>query len=311
MTNYKIKSNLSERQIEADVARYFGWCSSTGSTPFRLLDVDEQFTGADKKYDVGSAIYIQFKKSEGLKSTLKVAPSARSNRSSLEDVREFRERRGLAQDPTLYFQLRRKAAKALDYQHNILVDYEKPPWSRAIYVAPLFLDKDKYDHALFSSVSRFLHDPFYYQQISPLHGKFVTQCFMEFAPFLRSHISIPPHEKVSTHEHYYAYSESGCEISWHSPDLITEGPSRLSDFLGTLIDNALQHRDSMRPLSELSENISMISAELGFESESVADRQSHIEALSRVGQWLRTTHNIRQFLLLANSEELEVARSGL
>ena len=39
MTKYQIKSNLSEKQIEADVAGYFGYCSK--SAPFRLLDTDE------------------------------------------------------------------------------------------------------------------------------------------------------------------------------------------------------------------------------------------------------------------------------
>jgi hypothetical protein len=189
---YKIKGNLSERQVELDESRYFGWCSPSGGAPFRLMDVSEQLTGADLKYDVGTAIYIQFKKSEGLKSVHSVAPSTRVNRSALEDVREFRDRRGLCQDPTLYFQLREKAPTATDLQHNLLLSYENPPWSRGIYVAPLYLDKTKYDAALFSSASRFVDDPFYYRHFSPLHKKYVTQYYLEFSPFLRAHISIPP-----------------------------------------------------------------------------------------------------------------------
>jgi hypothetical protein len=46
--SFKLDSELSEMQIEADIATYFGWISPIGnSAPFRLLDIDEQITGAD------------------------------------------------------------------------------------------------------------------------------------------------------------------------------------------------------------------------------------------------------------------------
>jgi len=305
MTKYKIKSNLSERQVESDVARYFGWCSPTGARPFRLMDVSEQMTGADRKYDVGTAIYIQFKKSEGLKSVHDVAPSTRANRSALEDVREFRERRGLYQDPTLYFQLREKAPTATDLQHNVLLSYENPPWSRGIYVAPLFLDKTKYDTALFSSAGRFIDDPFYYRQFNPLHKRYVTQYYFEFSPFLRAHISIPPHERVDSHQHYYAYSEAGCDLSWHSPEVMDEGPSRLSDFLGSVVDRVIREPESLRPLADLAKTLSRTSSDLGFAREAVNGNDEPLEVLRRLGDWLRDTHRIRQFLLLADSRQLQ------
>ncbi|MFS8054246.1 hypothetical protein QD357_15545 [Rhizobium sp. BR 317] len=47
--SYLLKSQLSEKQIEADVSFYLGWCSN--EMPFRLLDIDEQETGADKLFD--------------------------------------------------------------------------------------------------------------------------------------------------------------------------------------------------------------------------------------------------------------------
>ena len=114
MTKYQIKSNLSEKQIEADVAGYFGYCSK--SAPFRLLDTDELKTGADKE-DItlennGGLIYIQFKKSEGLRAVSEIQLSNRKNRCKLEDIREFRCRNGLDDNPTLYFKLRNKAKTA-------------------------------------------------------------------------------------------------------------------------------------------------------------------------------------------------------
>ena len=69
--NYQIKSNLSEKQIEADIASYFGWISR--NSPFRLLDIDEQLTGSDKKfYNSGFSFFMQFKVSNGLEPISKV-----------------------------------------------------------------------------------------------------------------------------------------------------------------------------------------------------------------------------------------------
>ena len=58
-------------------------------------------------------------------------------------------------------------------------------------------------------------------------------------PFLKEHVSIVPHEKITTHKHYYSYSITGCEIGWHSPDLISERLSRLSYILDQEISNCI------------------------------------------------------------------------
>ena len=274
------------------------------------MDVNEQATGADKKYDVGTAIYIQFKKSDGLKSVGDIAPSTRSNRSRLEEIREFRNRRGLAQDPTLYFQLRRKAPNAADFQHNVLLAYENPPWSRAVYVAPLFLDRTAYDNALFGSAGRFLTDPFYYHLPHQIHSKYLTQYYLEFSPFLRGHVSIAPHQRVDTHEHFYAYSENGCDISWHSPEVREEGPSRLSDFLGEIVEGAIRDPELMRPLPDLARTLTSRSLDLGLAVETSIREEAPLAALTRLGSSLSSSYQIRQFLLLANAEHLERNRSG-
>lgn len=308
---YFIKSNLSERQIEADVASFFGWCTPPEvQSPFRLLDVDEQSTGADKLYDRAAAIYMQFKKSSGLKSTHVVKPSTRKGRSPLEDIREFREKHDLDQDPTLFFQLRAKAKNAHDLQHNVLLGYERPPLSRAIYVAPLLLDKTTYHTALHNSTNRFLLDPFYYRIRHLIHQRDWVSHFAAI-PFLREHVSIPPHERVKDHNHFYAYSEAGVDISWHSPDIIEREPSRLSDFTVALFRSAITNTESMVPITELVEKISTISSNLGFRSESSLSDNSPIESLGRHGKWLRETHGIRQFILLGDSKRLEKLRHEL
>ena len=308
---YFIKGNLSEKQIEADVASFFGWCTPPEApTPFRLLDVDEQSTGADKLYDCATAIYMQFKKSYGLMSTLKVKPSTRKNRSQLEDIREFREKNNLEQDPTLFFQLRKKAEQAADLQHNVLLGYECPPGSRAIYVAPLLLDKTAYHAALHSSATRFLLDPFFYLiRQSIFQRQWIRH--LSAIPFLREHISIPPHIRVEDHNHYYAYSEAGVDISWHSPEIVSKEPGRLSDFTAKLFLKAATEPDSMLPKRALAEKISEISSVFGFQPKNREQIDSPIEYLGMHGRWLREKHGIRQFILLGDSKRLEELRSKL
>lgn len=307
---YYIKGNLSEKQIEADVASFLGWCTPPNEAlPFRLLDIDEQATGADKLFDRGSAIFIQFKKSAGLKSTSVVAPSTRQGRSAQEDIREFRAKHGLADDPTLFFQLRQRAETAPDFQHNILLSYERPPYSRGIYVAPLLLDKDQYHAALHSSADRFLLDPFYYRLGHIVYARnWVSR--LGAVPFLREHVSIPPHERVATHKHFYAYSEVGTDISWHSPSVVSREPSRLSDFLVSTLRQAVANGDSMLPLEILSKNILETSSALGFSAPESALNDSALDLLRLHGKWLKENHDIRQFLLLGNAQLIDEMRSG-
>ncbi|MDO9179524.1 MAG: hypothetical protein Q7U16_14580 [Agitococcus sp.] len=308
---YYIKGNLSEKQIEADVASFLGWCTPPEElSPFRLLDIDEQSTGADKLYDRATAIYMQFKKSTGLKSTKIVKPSTRKGRSPLEDIREFREKHDLEQDPTLFFQLRAKAKTALNLQHNVLLGYERPFWSRAIYVAPLLLNKSDYHSALHNSMDRFLLDPFFYRIRHSVHQRNWTSYFGAI-PFLREHISIPPHERVADHNHFYAYSEAGVDISWHSPSIIDREPSRLSDFMMKIFQTAITEPDSMLPVEVLANKIAEISSTCGFQEDSQEKSDSPLEYLGKHGRWLRETHGVRQFILLAHSNYLDELRREL
>lgn len=307
---YYLKGNLSEKQIEVDVASFLGWCTPPDEeSPFRLLDIDEQATGADKLFNRGSAIFIQFKKSAGLKSTTEVASSTRRGRSAHEDIREFRTKQGLENNPTLFFQLREKAKTAADFQHNILLAYECPPYSRGIYVAPLLLDKDRYHQALHRSTDRFLLDPFYYRLKHIVYARnWISR--LGAVPFLREHVSIPPHERVATHKHFFAYSEVGTDISWHSPSVVNREPSRLSDFLVSTLGQAITNSESMLPIESLSRNILEISSTMGFSSPASASNISALDVLRRHGMWLKESHNIRQFLLLGNAQRIDEMRSG-
>ena len=301
MSKYEIKSNLSEKQIEADVAAYLGWCSQ--GMPFRLLDTDELETGADKEYHpkYGGVIYIQFKKSEGLEPISKVPSSRRKNRSKKEDIREFRDKNKLNDDPTLYFKLRNQAKNAKDFQHNILRKHHSPPNSYAIYVAPLILDKELYYQSLFNSCKygRYLLDPFYWQ--------------LKCIPFLRHHVSIVPHVDVFESNHYYAYSQAGTDISWHSPSILEHEPRRLSDFIYNVFED--KKREEGYTIQKIANNIIEIIKKYQFESpfrefpfrefpfREFPFREYEGEPfllIKKYGEWLKVNYNIKQFLIVRN-----------
>ncbi|WP_161629478.1 hypothetical protein, partial [Serratia fonticola] len=223
--------------------------------------------------------------------------------SPLESIRQFRNEYQLDQDPTLFFQLHPKAKNASDLQHNVLLSYERQPWSRAIYVAPLLLDKHSYHKAIFLSRDRFLH----YQIGHSIHQRYLISYFGA-TPFLREHVSIPPHERVLDHKHYYAYSETGTDISWHSPAIVERDASRLSDFFVKLISTAVNEPDAMLSPEVLSGRISEISSVLGFQADKTSD--SPIANIGDHGRWLRDTYGIRQFILLSNTEYLEKLRGN-
>ncbi|MDV6314817.1 hypothetical protein [Idiomarina sp. HP20-50] len=296
MSKYEIKGNLSERQIESDVSRFFGWISK--HSPYRLLAIDEQLTGADKKfYDSGFAFLMQFKVSKGLEPVSKVTPSTRKNRSALESVREFRQKHGLEDDPTLYFGLRAMSKNASDYQHNILMEYANQQYSQAFYVAPLHLDKDDYDNSLFDSANRLLTHPYDYRSYKLFRGGWVSH--VGNVPFLNEHVSIVPHERVTTHKHYYSFSATGCDIGWHSPEVISEKPNRLSDVLRKEIDICI-NENRLLNLRELAEKLVK-----GYDQ---SDWQKNDEPLERIQTWARKIHEqhrIKVFLLLVNRDVSE------
>jgi hypothetical protein len=295
LIKYQIKTNLSESQIESDVANYFGWISK--DSPFRLYAVNEQLTGADKKfYDSGFAFFMQFKKSEGLYPTSAVPVSNRKGRSKLEDIREFRENHGLSDDPILYFPLRKKAKNANDFQHNVLLKYANKSFSQAFYVAPLVLDKQEYYRSLYDSVDRFQSFPFNYNRYRLYREDWVST--IGFIPFLKEHISIIPHERITTHEHFYSFSETGYDVGWHSPEIISRSPMRLGDILRREIQECVLEKKFLE-LHHLSKMLGIDSHKIGSKAE---------EPLSMIKYWgeeMYNAHGIKVFVLLANRNLLE------
>lgn len=297
MQMYKIKSNLSEAQVEADVAQYFGWISK--GKPFRLLGINEQLTGADKEFfNSGFSFFIQFKKSEGLCPISSIPASNRKNRSFLEDIREFRDNHNLDDDPTLYFKLRKMAKNASDFQHNILMNYANTPTSQAFYVAPLHLDKNEYYNCLYDSKIRYLRSPFQYRHSKLFIDDWVSD--IGFVPFLKEHVSIIPHERVDTHEHYYSYSSTGCDIGWHSPELLSNSPSRLSDLLAKELTKCVVENRLVN-LENIYENI-VLPEDIHFDKNPSFENEFTIDSIQEKGRLLNKHHKIHMFTFLTNDK---------
>lgn len=229
-------SQLSEAQVESDIASYLGYITPFWARRFQLRAVDEQLTGSDKLFDRFVPIYLQFKVSEGLKPLAFGFNLSRPN-LPLQRIRDFRRLTNISADPTLYFRLRDKAPTATDFQHNILKSFHRPPHQYAFYVAPLTLSIDEYNDSLKASlIDRFFTiDPFFYRDEQLITR--TTKMSLGILPFLRGHISITPHEEVTTSEHYYSYSKSGGNIAWHSGEKII-GDFRLSNTIVQIFQQA-------------------------------------------------------------------------
>lgn len=301
LPEYQVPSNFSEKQIEADVAMFFGMCSlGDDEPPFRLLDIDEQIFGADKKFDGVIPIFMQFKKSTGLLSPKACPISKRKGRSRLEDIREWREAQGFDEPRSLCFKIHDKAKTATEFQHNVLLSYECPPNTRAIYVAPLSLDGATYYEQLTESARGMMwpyHHRFSYEVST---GRGLVYYFE--VPFLRAHVSIPPHERVEDANHFYSYSETATNVSWHSPLLINNGPSRLSDFLRRMIRDTLLGPESETSLESTAKNVARIAESYGFGDQS-GRFEDPLEILQEHGRWINKSFGIKQFLFCYNKAD--------
>lgn len=293
--SYKIAGDVSEAQVEANVAMYLGWVSRC--SPVHLLSVDEQVTGADKLYDNVLPIYIQFKKSNGL-TPLALNSNRRINASKLQTVREFRHRNGLPDNPTLYFQLRRKAKKATDLQHNILLSHQVPGNSFAVYVAPLFLDRVEYHNCLFAC-PKYFRSPYFMKSwlLYSDHSSGRLLSWYDEIPFFRGHISITPHQKVNHHDHYYAYSEDGDKVSWHSPSEVERDQYDLfSKFLSSRTKEVFTGEMTLS-FEDAVNNAHKISGDLWSETADLFEGEGSFGRIQDYGRWLRKEYNIHQYLI--------------
>lgn len=300
VATYELPVELSEKQIESDVSNYFGYLSSCAASfgRFRLLDVDEQVTGADKSFvDGAMAYYLQFKKPCGLRPVTPAETSKKlpSNASTKQQMRRFRHVEKLDQEPySICFHLHPLAKTATALQHNILLSYEKPPHSRAIYVCPLELTSVKY----MASMTPHCEDmyPFLFHEFQWIrHGAHVAHAARSL-PYLRGHAAIVPHAIVSSADHYYSFSYHATDVAFHSPINLSPGPTRLSDYVGAEVEQILA-ADTKPTVGQLVAGLRETAA-AWIEPGDGLDADDDFGWLHKHGLLLRQKHGIRQMVLL-------------
>lgn len=114
------------------------------------------------------------------------------------------------------------AIHATDFQHNVLRQLHNPPHQYAMYVAPLVLKLKDYEKALnvTRSVQSLATDAFRWKRVQIYDPGSAGYLNIGLNPFLRRHISIPPHTTVNTHEHHYSFSPSGGDVAWHGGEVL-------------------------------------------------------------------------------------------
>lgn len=301
-TRVILKSDLSEKQIEQDVANYFGHISRFFGE-FRLLDTDEQLTGADKRFNwQGVAYFIQFKKPTGLSEATRVTRA--KPKQPARKIRQFRFTEKLDQSPhSVYFGLQPPPNENTELQHNVLFSYECPPLSRAFYVCPTVLSSDEYVKALrYASLDFEFGMPFEFRH--PLwvrDGAHVARA-AELCPFLRAHAAIVPHRTVTTSKHHYSFSVQATDVAFHEPTLLGQGPTRLSDLLRSEVLARYSDRDALRNPAGLARHLFKASESWSDGALPAPTPDSHWEWIAQHGHVLREDYGIRQFIALVRQE---------
>ena len=195
----------------------------------------ERWLGSDARLNSHMAefkpFYMQFKR-----------PSAYPDTSKAKVINDRKKLKLPVAPRTLYFDLREKQLSHKDYQHNILYRLCQRLNSRGVghaaYVCPLFLDRSSYRfHVHMAGLRSWLHfwryDPWKLENIL-IHNSSGKINFNAI-PVLREHVSIPPHEMVTSAKHRYSFTEQGTDLCFHSPKAVSEG-APLADFLGGVVD---------------------------------------------------------------------------
>jgi hypothetical protein len=259
----------------------------------RWLGADARLLGQMRGF---RPFYMQFKR-----------PSAYPDYSTARIIKDRKKLRLQTAPRTLYFDLREKQDHHWDFQHNILFRLHKRLRSRKIgdaaYVCPLFLERSAYRLNLhWSGVSLWPHfwrrHPWDFEEVWIRdNGKRIN---FDRMPVLAEHITVPPHQKVSSARHRYSFTEAGQELCFHSPEALPEGAESLFKFLSALSGSFLDDGEKIQPQQANEELKSLMSAALGDGPEA-ARPDFEINADDPIGNWfawgdyLRTKFGIEQY----------------
>jgi hypothetical protein len=264
----------------------------------------ERWLGADARLNGHMAgfkpFYMQFKR-----------PSAYPDTSTAKVIIDRKALKLPVAPRTLYFGLREKRLAHNDYQHNILYRLRQRLVRRkvgdAAYICPLFLDRAAYRfHVHIAGLCRWplfwLIDPWKLENIL-IHSSSGKVDFNAI-PVMQEHVSIPPHDTVTSAKHSYSFAERGTDLCFHSPLSLPEGNRSLADFLTGVVGNPRSDEGFISP-----ERAQRMLRELfsGAEGEDRSDllpddfpqiAEDGIASWLHWGDYLKTEHQIEQFALV-------------
>lgn len=243
--------------------------------------------------------YMQFKR-----------PSAYPDFSSAGIIKDRKALNRQVSPHALYFDLRNKQPHHRDFQHNILLRLRRRLQSTglgdAAYVCPLFLDRSAYrTHLHWSGLShwfQFWHrDPWDLEDVLLNNGGNTIR--FDNIPVLAEHITVPPHNTVTTANHRYSFTEAGTELCFHSPEYLPDGASNLAQFLMALSQGFLDRgkKISAGAANEELENL-IKAAEIGSPDDlgfKFADGGAPFANWLEWGDYLRHEYGIEQYAFVS------------
>jgi len=264
----------------------------------------ERWLGADARLNGHIAgfkpFYMQFKR-----------PSAYPDTSTANVITDRKALQLPVAPRSLYFDLREKRPTHKDYQHNILYRLRRRLVKRkvgdAAYVCPLFLDRSAYRfHVHVAALRRWprfwRYDPWEWEDILIRSSSGAVN--YSAVPVLQEHVSIPPHDLVTSAKHSYSFTERGTDLCFHSPLSLPEGNRTLAYFLTGVVGNPQSDDGFIAP-----ERAREILREIfsGAEDEDRGDllpdelpneAEDGIAGWLHWGDYLKTEHQIEQFALV-------------
>lgn len=263
----------------------------------RWLGADARLHGEIRGF---RPFYMQFKR-----------PSAYPDFSWAGVIKDRKTLKLQASPRALYFDLRQKQAHHRDFQHNILLRLRRRLRNRGIgdaaYVCPLFLERSAYRFHLhwagLSSWPRFWrHYPWELEEILLNNGG--NTIHFDRVPVLREHITVPPHDTVTSAKHRYSFTEAGTELCFHSPEALPNGAANLAAFLTSVSEGFLDGGEKIQPQQaneELRQLIDAIDADQpdGLSIAVEADGDDPIGNWLAWGDHLRLGYGIDQYALVS------------
>ena len=295
--NNKLKPNFSEELVGFVIESYLTFISFPMSRfsiePFTRLEEAEE--GADvlleDKRSNMIPFYMQFKRPEGYRSHVKRARIIK-NRDTL----------GLNSSPhALFFELRKIAKTAQDYQHNLLLRLNNPPDSHAAYVCPLFLERKKYREAVHRAGCLNWQKEITTREKIPLHQNNPPTQLLDNVLHLPSHIAFPPHDKISTHKHKYSFSKSGDDLCFHSPERIETRPLDFLDFIRNVSEgfsDRQRHVTSENADKKLKNLIGKMDVDFRFKEMDEKIQDNPFYRWFEWGEYLHRNYNIHQYAMI-------------